>query len=87
VHSTASRLVDRAVRAGMITRHRALADPRRTVLALTREGLRLQREAVHFRTGRLADMLADWSASEVATFARLLERFARSTHTTMEESS
>jgi len=86
-HSTASRLVDRAVRAGMVTRDRSLADPRRTVVALTDEGLRLRREAVRFRTGRLRDMLADWSASEVATLARLLERFARRTHTTMEESS
>lgn len=87
VHSTASRLVDRAVRAGMVTRDRALADPRRTVVALSREGLRLQREAVRFRTGRLRDMLADWSASDVATLARLLGRFERSAHTTMEESS
>lgn len=87
VHSTASRLVDRAVRAGTVTRARALADPRRTVVALTCKGRRLQREAVRFRTGRLRDMLADWSVSDVATLARLLERFARNTHTTMEESS
>lgn len=87
VHSTASRLVDRAVRAGMVTRDRALADSRRTVVAPTGEGLRLHHEAVGFRIGRLGDMLADWSASEVATFAGLLERFAGSTHTTMEESS
>jgi len=85
VHSTASRLVDRAVRAGMVTRDRALADPRRTVVALTREGMRLQREAVRFRTGQLNDILADWSASDVTTLSRLLERFAHSTHTTMEE--
>lgn len=87
VHCTASRLVDRAVRAGMVTRDRALADPRRTVVAPTGEGLRLQHEAVRFRTVRLGEMLADWPASDVTKLALLLERFARSTHTTMEESS
>ena len=89
VHSTASRLVDRAVKAAMITRDRAPGDPRRTVVALTREGENLQREAVHFRTGRLRGLLTDWSVGEVATFARLLQRFAHTTHTThtMKESS
>ena len=78
VHSTASRLIDRAVRAGMLHRSRSSSDPRRTVLALSAAGRQLQRDAVAFRTGRLEELLADWTDDEVTTFTRLLERFARS---------
>lgn len=79
-HSTASRLVDRAQRAGMVRSGRSATDPRRSVVALTPAGRRLQRDAVGYRTGRLAGLLADWPAADVAAFAGLLERFARSTH-------
>lgn len=79
-HSTASRLVERAVVAGMLRRDRSRSDSRRTVLSLTEAGSRLRRDAVAFRTRRLEALLADWSAADVATFTRLLERFARSTH-------
>lgn len=77
-HSTASRLIERAVRAGMVHRTRSSTDPRRTVLALSAAGEQLQRDAIAFRTGRLEELLADWTDLEVTTFTRLLERFARS---------
>lgn len=79
-HSTASRLVERAVRAGMLRRGRSRKDPRRTVLQLTAAGGGLQREAVDFRTARLDALLSDWPAPDVTTFTRLLERFAHRAH-------
>jgi len=85
--STASRFVGRAAHAGMLHRGRSTTDSRRTVLVLTPVGWRLQREAVGFRTGRLGALLSDWSASDVATFTRLLERFARCAHPSTEETS
>ena len=84
-HSTASRLVERAARAGMLHRGRSTTDPRRTVLSLTAAGWRLQREAIGFRTGRLDALVSDWSAGDVTTFTRLLERFARCAHAPIEE--
>ena len=85
VHSTASRLIDRAVRAGMLHRTRSSADPRRVVLTLSAAGEQLQREAIAFRTGRLAELLVAWSDDEVTTFTRLLERFARSARPLKEQ--
>lgn len=79
-HSTASRLVDRAVRAGMVERTRSVADPRRVALIPSHDGRTLHRRAVEFRTARLAGLLADWPADDVATLARLLERFADAVH-------
>jgi DNA-binding MarR family transcriptional regulator len=75
-HSTASRLVDRAVGAGMVARSRAGDDPRRVRLQLTAEGERLQEAALRFRTSRLAAMLADWPVSDVEALTELLERLA-----------
>lgn len=75
-HSTASRLVDRAARAGMLVRTRADEDARRTRLVLTDAGRALQREAVGFRTQRLAEIVTDWPAADVAALAALLHRFA-----------
>lgn len=84
-HSTASRFVARAALTGMLRRGASTTDSRRTVVVLTPFGLRLQREAVGFRTGRLEALLLDWSAADIATFARLMERFARCAHPTTEE--
>jgi DNA-binding MarR family transcriptional regulator len=75
-HSTASRLVDRAVRAGFVTRARSAADARRAVLRLTDAGRALQQRATAFRLEWLAQILADWSAHDVALFAELMHRFA-----------
>jgi DNA-binding MarR family transcriptional regulator len=75
--STASRLVERAVRAGMVTGATSELDPRRRVLHLTGEGRRLQRAALRHRTQRLAAATADWAHDDLAQFADLLDRFAR----------
>lgn len=86
-HSTASRLIDRAVRAGMVQRTRSSIDPRRTILALSAAGKQLQSDALAFRTGRLEELMADWTVDEVTTFTRLLERFARSARPLVEQKS
>ena len=85
-HSTASRFVGRAEQAGMRHRGRSTTDPRRTVLSLTAAGRQLQREAVDFRTERLNALLSEWSAADVTSFSRLMERFARCAHPSTEES-
>jgi DNA-binding MarR family transcriptional regulator len=78
--STASRLVERAVQAGMVVGKSSENDPRRRVLHLTRDGRRLQRAALRHRTQRLAHATADWSRDDLAQFADLLDRFARTVH-------
>lgn len=72
-HSTASRLVERAVRAGYVERE---ADGRRAALHLTAGGRALRERAVAFRTAWLTDVLDDWPEADVTAFARLLGRFA-----------
>lgn len=84
-HSTASRLVDRAVQAGMVVRERSDRDPRRSALSLTQQGRRLNREAVRFRTRRLEDILAGWSDDDVGSLTTLLERFVHCAHPRREE--
>jgi DNA-binding MarR family transcriptional regulator len=74
--STASRLVERAVKAGMTTRGPSGVDPRRAALALTRAGRALHADAIAFRTGRLRVLVRDWSEAELTVFTELFERFA-----------
>src|SRR3954463_12567141 len=75
-HSTASRLVDRAVRAGFVERARADAASRRggprSVAAAGRVSLRptpaghaLRERAIAFRTDRLAAVLGGWTDADV----------------------
>lgn len=75
-HSTASRLVDRAVRAGLVTQAPAGDDARRCVVALTDAGHEVRRRSLAHRTGWLARTLDDWNAADTDALARLLTRFA-----------
>lgn len=75
-HSTASRLVTRAERAGMVARATSPTDKRETVIASTEVGEGFRRRATAFRLQRLIDLTQTWTREERATFARLLERFA-----------
>jgi DNA-binding MarR family transcriptional regulator len=79
--STASRLVDRAVTAGVVRRTRSAADPRRAPLVLTAEGRALAARATEFRLSYLDRLLAGWDESDRRTFADLLSRFATEVHT------
>lgn len=77
-HSTASRFVDRAVRAGLLSRHVSASDARRVALALTARGIELRTRAHEFRTAWLARVLDTWSPDDVSAFATYLARFAGS---------
>jgi DNA-binding MarR family transcriptional regulator len=75
-HSTASRLVDRAVRAGLVARGPSRADARRVALTLTASGEQLRERAVDFRLAWLARVVGGWSGPELAALAEGLSRFA-----------
>lgn len=79
--STASRLVDRAVSAGIACRTASSEDARRTVLALTDRGEQLVSEAEAHRHQILGQTLQQWPAQDVALLAGLLGRFAEAVHT------
>jgi DNA-binding MarR family transcriptional regulator len=74
--STASRLVDRAVRSGLVTRTAAAHDARSTTLVLTPSGRALRRRATEFRLTWLEECLRDWDTDDVVRFGDLLRRFA-----------
>lgn len=74
-HSTASRLVQRAVDAGMVTR-RPGADPRRVALTPTADGSSLSARAREFRHAQLRRRLGDWTPTEVRAFGQAMHRFA-----------
>ncbi|WP_170206058.1 MarR family winged helix-turn-helix transcriptional regulator [Klugiella xanthotipulae] len=74
--STASRLVNKAVAIGMVSRTPSPRDPRAAALHLTEEGEKLAHSAQAFREGYLARLVARWSSSELSVFATLLTRFA-----------
>lgn len=74
--STASRLVNRAVSAGMVDRTVDPSDSRRLVVRPTAAGLALHERAAAFRAEYLASVLQGWSPGELHTFVAALDRFA-----------
>jgi len=84
-HSTASRLVDRAVTIGAVARGPDAHDARLTVVTLTDSGRTLAETAKGFRTGYLAHATRTWTANERATCADLLTRLAHSVTATPPE--
>jgi DNA-binding MarR family transcriptional regulator len=71
----ASRLVAKAVDDGFLARQADQSDGRRSLVSLTASG-RTQVDAAHSsRQEVFARAMADWSADERATFARLLTAF------------
>jgi len=75
--STASRLVSRAERAGVVTKSPATGDARSAVVTPTREGRELASRAAEHRRSRLAEVLAGWSDEQVRALALSLDEFAR----------
>jgi DNA-binding MarR family transcriptional regulator len=71
-HSTASRLVDRAVTTGAVTRGPTARDARLAVVTLTDRGQTLVETASQFRAAYLARVTHTWTDLERATFADLL---------------
>jgi len=74
--STASRLVDRAQAAGLVSRVRSGVNSRRTAIVLTEKGADLQQRARRARVAWLGTKLHDWSEQDVAALGGLLSRFA-----------
>jgi DNA-binding MarR family transcriptional regulator len=74
----ASRLVARAVEAGLVTRTADQLDGRRALLTLTKRGAEHASRAHRFRQAMFADAMADWTPRQITAFARLLTRFVDS---------
>ncbi len=74
--STASRLVDRAVIAGVVERRTSSADARRADLRLTEAGWALHERARDFRAAYLGTVLMDWPTDSIGALAELVDRFA-----------
>jgi DNA-binding MarR family transcriptional regulator len=79
-HSTASRLVARAEEVGTVRRATSATDHRRVAVHLTATGRELALAGLDFRLSVLRSVTEDWSIEERATFADLLDRFAKKTH-------
>jgi DNA-binding MarR family transcriptional regulator len=71
----ASRLVARAVEAGLVSRGADPADGRRSVLGLTPAGTRVMADGHRTRRAAVEAALAGWSAEDRETFARLLRAY------------
>jgi DNA-binding MarR family transcriptional regulator len=74
-HSTASRLVARAVAAGAVRRRPSSNDPRAADLSVTDAGRRLHDSARRHRFTILESLTGGWSDDDRRTFAELLDRF------------
>lgn len=73
-HSTASRTVATAVKAGLLTKTLATEDQRRCVLVLTEEGRSALAEVTGRRQEMVAEMVADWPDGDVDALVVLLQR-------------
>jgi DNA-binding MarR family transcriptional regulator len=71
-HSTASRNVDAAVRAGLLTKHTSTDDLRRCRLQLTRPGRALLRKASARRQELLRSVTEGWPREDVERLIELL---------------
>lgn len=71
----ASRLVARAIQAGLVRREVDQADGRRGRLVRTAAGELVSAEVHAFRSRVISTAMAEWSDKERLTFARLLTRF------------
>ncbi|GII03789.1 MarR family winged helix-turn-helix transcriptional regulator [Planobispora takensis] len=74
--STASRLVNDAIAAGLVEREESSVDARRARLVLTGAGGRVLEAVVRYRRAYLDGLMAEWDQADREAFARLLTRFA-----------
>jgi DNA-binding MarR family transcriptional regulator len=73
--SRASRMVADAIRGGYVRRAASQVDGRRICLELTGAGRKLLKTASSFRRHFFSKVMASWSESDCAEFARLLTKF------------
>lgn len=76
-HSTASRLIGRAERAGAVTRQPDPMDQRRVTVRLTTSGAALARTALAHRLTIVREATDGFTVQERAAFADLLTRFSQ----------
>lgn len=76
--STASRLVDQAVRSGLLERSRCSDDARRLQLQLSDSGSRVLSEATRARRTLLGRVTSAWPADDMNDLVRLLSRLCDS---------
>jgi len=72
--STASRVVERCVGEGLLSRSADSRDRRRSVLALTPSGARLLDQVTTNRRKVIAEVVAGWDEGDVMSLVGLLER-------------
>jgi DNA-binding MarR family transcriptional regulator len=75
-HSTASRLLADAEAEGLVTRSPHQTDRRRTVVQLSETGRAVVEQSATIRGWVMDAFLAEWTATELSTFADLVERFS-----------
>jgi DNA-binding MarR family transcriptional regulator len=85
--STASRLVNDAIGAGLVTREESEVDARRARLVLSAPGRRVLEAVVRYRRAHLDGLMADWDRADREAFARLLTRFAEAAVTRPADSA
>jgi len=73
-HSTASRAVDTAVRAGLLNRLACVDDRRKAVLTLTQSGVAILEKASQQRQDFLSLVTEGWETSEIERLLLLLGR-------------
>jgi len=72
--AAAGRQVNALADDGFVERYATTDDGRVTVVRLTRAGRDVYRRIVDIRLAYMGDVLADWSAADRATLARLVDR-------------
>jgi DNA-binding MarR family transcriptional regulator len=75
-HSTASRLLSETEAEGLIVRSTDPTDRRRTVAALTSTGQAVVEQSSTIRAWAIDTMLSEWSATDLAAFTELVEKFS-----------
>jgi DNA-binding MarR family transcriptional regulator len=75
-YTTVSRQVAKLASLGLVTRESARADKRVREAAITGKGREMNKAIDKARDRILTATLADWTAEEIATLARLLRRLA-----------
>jgi DNA-binding MarR family transcriptional regulator len=76
-HSTASRIVATAVASGLLSKSSASDDQRRCALTLTDVGRKELAAVTHRRRDLVADIVADWTQTDVDTLVALLDRLTQ----------
>jgi DNA-binding MarR family transcriptional regulator len=77
--STASRFVERAVAAGLVTKATDPDDRRRTALKLAPRGRSRLTQLRQLRVDLLGELTHDWSAKDIGDLIALLDRFDAAT--------